>query len=323
MQLFLLFLLATALLQPARADDPVPAAEAFMGPHMPYRAFEGLPAERLQVAGASLRVAFAPGEPGQSRAAVLRWVAQSARMVADYYGRFPVEDLRLLIVPTAGGRIHGTTWGYRGAAIRIPLGREVPEAEMLENWVLPHEMVHLALPDLEDAQTWLEEGIATYVEAIARVQAGRRAAAEMWREFVERMPMGQPRAGDAGLDHTRTWGRTYWGGAIFCLLADVEIRRRSGNRAGLQQALRAIVEAGGNITRDGGVDDLLAIGDRATGGTALADLYRQVKDVPYRADLDGLWARLGVKLHEGRVELNEAAPLAAIRRAIVARARTE
>ena len=42
--------------------------------------------------------------------------------------------------------------------------------------------------------------------------------------------------GGFGLDNTHTWGRTYWGGAMFCLLADVEIRRRTHNRRGLQDA---------------------------------------------------------------------------------------
>ena len=39
------------------------------------------------------------------------------------------------------------------------------------------------------------------------------------------MPKGLPQAGDQGLDNTGTWGREYWGGAMFCLLADIEIRK--------------------------------------------------------------------------------------------------
>jgi hypothetical protein len=44
------------------------------------------------------------------------------------------------------------------------------------------------------------------------------------------MPKGLPQAGDQGLDNTDTWGRKYWGGAMFCLMADIEIRR-SGRRS--------------------------------------------------------------------------------------------
>src|SRR2546429_3128127 len=88
--------------------------------------------------------------------------------------------------------------------------------------------------------------MATYVEGVARVQAGNRSEADVWAEEIRQMPRGMPQADDRGLDHTHTWGRTYWGGAMFCLLADVEIRTQTHNRFGLQDALRAVArESGG------------------------------------------------------------------------------
>jgi hypothetical protein len=108
-------------------------------------------------------------------------------------------------------------------------------------------MVHLALPSVADKHHWIEEGIATYVEPIARVEAGNLDVETVWLELVEGLPQGLPQSGDAGLDYTHTWGRTYWGGALFCLLADLEIRRATANKFGLRDALRAIVSAGGNI----------------------------------------------------------------------------
>ena len=71
---------------------------------------------------------------------------------------------------------------------------------------------------------WIEEGISVYVEPIARVQAGQLSAERMWHDVVRDMPQGEPEADDKGLDHTPTWGRTYWGGALFCLVADVRVR---------------------------------------------------------------------------------------------------
>ena len=49
---------------------------------------------------------------------------------------------------------------------------------------------------------------------------------------MKSMPFGLPKEGDKGLDYTHTWGRTYWGGAIFCLLADIEIRQQTNNKNG-------------------------------------------------------------------------------------------
>jgi hypothetical protein len=130
------------------------------------------------------------------------------------------------------------------------------------------------------------------------------------------MPQGQPEAGDRGLDITHTWGRTYWGGAIFCLLADVQIRERTSNRAGLQQAMRGILAAGGNIEYDWSIEDAFAAGDAAVKVRVLTELYNQMKDKAVITDLDGLWKRLGVEMGSGGVVFHADAPLAAIRRKI-------
>jgi hypothetical protein len=129
---------------------------------------------------------------------------------------------------------------------------------------------------------------------------------------------GLPQPGDRGLDHTPTWGRTYWGGALFALLADVEIRRRTQNRLGLPDALRAIL-ATGNIETSSELPPVLEIGDRATGVPVLAELYGRMKDAPSPVDLDGLWRDLGVRVNGGRAVLDDAAPLAATRPTITIR----
>jgi predicted metalloprotease with PDZ domain len=133
------------------------------------------------------------------------------------------------------------------------------------------------------------------------------------------MPQGLPEAGDQGLDRTRTWGRTYWGGAIFWLLADVEIREATHNQKGLRDAMRGILNAGGNITEDWTVERVAEVGDQATGTTVIADLYKQMKGTAVHTDLDDLWRRLGVQVKNGAATFDDGAPLAEIRKAITAK----
>jgi len=154
--------------------------------------------------------------------------------------------------------------------------------------MLTHEMVHLAFPSVDDKHHWIEEGIATYVEPIARIHVGHLKPGQMWFDLVRDMPQGFPQHGDRGLDHTHTWGRTYWGGALFCLLADVEIRRQTNNVKGLEQALRGIIEAGGDIRKDCNLETALRAGDRAVGVSVLHPLYIRMKDMPVSIDLDSL-----------------------------------
>src|SRR5712664_1360277 len=248
---------------------------------------------------------------------IFRWVKSAAECVTMYYGRFPVPQVLIRITPFEGrGVRNGMTFGDRGGRITIRVGNETSPSELASDWMLTHEMVHLAFPSVDEKHHWIEEGIATYVEPIARIQAGHLEAEQMWFDLVRDMPQGLPQVGDRGLDHTHTWGRTYWGGALFCLLADVEIRRRTNNAKGLEHALRGILDAGGDIRKEWNLENALRTGDRAVGVNVLQPLYTKMKDKPVSVDLDTLWVQLGVQSDGASVHLDDSATLAAIRRAI-------
>ena len=201
------------------------------------------------------------------------------------------------------------------------VGRSATASDLAADWVLTHEMIHLGIPNLPRTHRWLEEGIATYVEPIARARQGTITAEEAWRGLVKGLPNGLARPGDLGLDRTHTWGRTYWGGALFCFLADLEIRERTGNRRGLDDALRGILDAGGSIAVSWPLERWLREGDRATGVPVLADLYARMGTGPQDVDLDALWRRLGISTRGDTVAFDDSAPLAAVRRAILEHAR--
>lgn len=273
----------------------------------------------MPVSGGVIEITL-PDEPMKlSSTQLLSWIKDSATAVSHYYGHFPVPHLTLRIRAGRGARVgRGTTWPRGGGLIVVTVGTEADVDDLNEDWVLTHEMTHLAFPNMADEHHWIEEGLATYVEPVARAQVGQLPIVEVWKQFILDMPKGQPGSGDAGLDHTPTWGRTYWGGAMFCLLADVEIRARTKNRKGLQDALRGILNHGGDITEDWDIAKALAIGDKATGTTVLMDLYRKMRDKPAPVDLDQMWKRLGLALRDGEVTFNDRAADSAIRHAITA-----
>ncbi|MGH6629882.1 MAG: hypothetical protein ACREB3_09150, partial [Burkholderiales bacterium] len=238
------------------------------------------------------------GDTGALEMAVLRdWITESASAVSVYYGRFPVKRLRIVVDALEGrGAQSGTTYAYNGALIRVGVGRFTGHADLKRDWIMTHEMVHLGFPQLAESHAWMEEGLATYVEPIARAQAGQLSEEKVWRDMVEGLPQGLPAAGDRGLDHTHTWGRTYWGGALFFLLADLRIREQTANRVGLQDALRTILNRGGNNEANWEVRRTFEIGDAATGTKVLAELYNEMRAAPVSPDLAELWQRLGVHM---------------------------
>jgi hypothetical protein len=275
--------------------------------------------EQLDLDGVAVRVDFGDGRFREGTAPLLQWIQRSLHIVSAYYAGFPTRALRVQIVPESGGGVHGgKTWGYHGGFIRLEVGRDVSEAQLSDDWVLVHEMTHLALPDVGDEQNWFSEGLAVYVEGISREQAGNRSQQDIFLEQMRQMPRGMPQPGDEGLDHTHTWARTYWGGAMFCFLADVKIHQQTHNRMGLQDAMRAVAKASGGLGTDWPITRVFATADEATGTHVLAELYAQMKDKPVTPDLQELWGKLGVISAGGTVKFDDNAPLAAIRRSIMA-----
>jgi len=273
--------------------------------------------ESVEVGGSTLDVEIDSDTFELGRTALLDWIMRSANAVTAYFGRFPVTRARVQIIVSQFDRVsNGVSFGDGGPRCRISVGRHSTLAALYNDWVLTHEMIHFGFPSVEDRHRWIEEGIATYVEPIARASVGILTAERVWADMLQNMSQGLPQAGDRGLDQTHTWARTYWGGALFCLVADVEIRKRTGNSKGLRDALRAINRAGGTIDVNWPLERALAIGDKTTAGGTLMELYGQMASRPVTVDLPHMWTQLGVVSTGQRVVLDDDAPWAAIRAGI-------
>jgi hypothetical protein len=248
------------------------------------------------------------------------WIDRSAHIVADYYGQFPAPVVVIRLRGADGSGVNGgRTTNDSGLMIQMRVGRETSSETLAADWVLVHEMVHLALPEVGRTHDWLAEGLATYVEGVARAQFGNRDIADVWAEDRNSMPKGLPRGGEGGMDQSPSWGRTYWGGALYCLQADVAIREQTANRVGLQTALRAILKETGGYGFEKDIGEVLRIGDAATGTHVLYGLYQQIRAKPQTPNLELLWTLLGVPNDPSTQPFDDRAPLAAIRIAITAK----
>jgi hypothetical protein len=269
-----------------------------------------------EIAGGTATLAIAPGVIREGE--VIAWAEEGLAAVRDFYGRPPVPHVLILVRPVAGDEVgFGKTMGYSGAAIAVNVGAHTSRESFRRDWVLVHELVHTALPDLPEEQHWLEEGLATYVEPLARYRRGVLSEADVWTEWALKMKLGQPDHGDLGLDQTHTWGRTYWGGALFCLLADVELRTKTAGKASLESVLRAILADGGNIATSWPMDRVLDVAARATGTAVVRETYEKMAKLPTPVDLPTMWKRLGVVLHgDDPVTFDDQAELAWVRRSM-------
>ena len=276
------------------------------------------PATTVNICGATIDVRITGETTSAKRDDLLTWVRRAGDAVCTYYGKFPVSHVNLDIRAEGADGVHGgVTYPDDDGYIHISVGGDTTVAQLNDDWMLTHEMIHLAFPSMKRRHHWIEEGISVYVEPIARVQAGQLSTERMWHDVVRDMPQGEPESDDHGLDQTHTWGRTYWGGAMFCLVADVRIRQQTKNQKGLQDALRGILNAGGTINEDWEIERAFAVGDKATGTTVLTDLYHEMANQPDPVDLAAMWKQLGISREaNGTITFDSHAPLAHVRIAI-------
>lgn len=271
----------------------------------------------VRLADAEIRIQWAPGLQADG-ASIRRWVIEGAQAMQAYYGRFPVSRLTVQVDEASGAGVQGgKSFGYPAALIRMSVGAGTTQRQFRGDWMMAHEMVHLAFPSVPDRHLWAHEGLATYVEPLARHQAGQLSARKVWHDLLDGLPKGTAELARAGLDDNGSWGATYWGGAYFWLMADITIRQRTGHRKSLRDALRAIVAAGGTSAQSWPLRDTLRRGDGAVGAAVLEGLYDRLRGAPQSIDLDALWRELGIEMTgAGETRFNDAAPLAAVRRAI-------
>ncbi len=245
-----------------------------------------------------------------------RWIARSMDIVGSYYGHFPMGPVALGLVPEPGDETRfGLTRPGVGAAIVIYLGEKM---KLEDDWVLVHEMIHLGFPTLPREYRWIEEGLATYIEPLAKSRVGVQTEAAAWADLAAHMPLGVVPKGSPSLGGTRhgAWRRMYWGGAIVMMLTDLEIRKRTENKLGLEDALRAVLDAGGNDGEHWTLEQVVQAMERVVPKGWLLEWFKHHHESAATFDLDAIWKRMGVRIDGKNVTFDDRAPEAAFRREI-------
>lgn len=283
-----------------------------------YFSFGKLEQRTLDIEGARLEVTRLDGALDQSSDDLSRWVATSARAVRDFYGVFPVPRASVTIIPVAGrdAVVFGKVLPESEPGVALLLGQHASQRALYSDWILVHELFHLGFPSFFGEGKWLDEGLATYYEPIIRVRAGLYTEHELWDELSSSMPQGLEAFTQSGLERAQDFRGIYWGGAIACLLADVQARTRKST-VGLEAGLRALRDAGGNACEVWSLAEAVSAIDRALGAPTLGPIATAHAERGSAFDLAALFRDLGVTRDaSGALSLSDAAPLAAIRRAI-------
>jgi hypothetical protein len=285
-----------------------------------YTAFGSFRTAHAQLSGARFDVELLGPQLRMGDSAAVDWVKGAAACVSGLFGRFPV-DATVFVVPVSGAHevVFGRVMSLGGASVVLLFGDEARPSEMHDDWVVVHELFHLGCPSFVGEGHWLEEGLATYYEPVLRERAGWMSEADLWLHFFQELPRGLRREGEpASIEERDDIDSTYWGGALFVFVADLELRAGTGNARSMDDVVRTILAVYGDATRRARLADFLRTGDETTGAHVLANLYDRWAVHGQNVDLEGLWQRMGVAVRDGHVVLDDGAPLASVRKAIAA-----
>jgi hypothetical protein len=247
-----------------------------------------------QVPGGKIDVVFAKFPRAVTDGEVRAFVSRSAEPVAAYYGKFPVRQLRLEVEPGTHGPDGCFGREFGGKRIVLYLGEKTTDARLAGEHVLTHEMFHLGFPDLPRSEAWVEEGLATWLAHLARARVGQTTEQKFWSIVAE--GFADALASRDGLAGTTTYRRRYWGGALFWLTIDLELRARGKT---LDEVTRGILRAGGTNARKWTLERLAAAIDKIAGFPVFRAPHEEFARGPLKTSLAALWKKLGVRLEAG------------------------
>ena len=276
-------------------------------------AFGRFKEREVSVGGARLRVSVLDGSPAVDVEQIQTWIGDAAQTVADLYGKFPVPQAQIVIVPGARSP-EPTPWAYvvRGGspAAHFFINQRRPIREFYDDWTAVHELSHLLLPYVGSEDAWISEGVATYYQNVLRARGGRMTALEAW----ERLHAGFLRGMDSAPGMTLaqatenmyrggTHMRVYWEGAAMILIADVQLRQITAGKQSMDTALATLNECCSSTERAWSGRELFDKLDEITGTSVFRELYDQhvaSKDFP---DLAQAYRSLGISVGGTGIEL--------------------
>lgn len=288
-------------------------------PFAGYSVFSSRAAHVLAVPGPdreALRIAVhvASDRFALPQADLAAWVGYFATLSAAYWQGFPTERLPVAILPGgAGDRVSfGRVRAGGGATLQVVVGRNATlESLYREDWVLTHELLHLAQPSLPRDGRWLMEGMATYIEPQLRHYAGLYSADRVWAEWLSGMPRGAEGLANRGLLRANP----YWAGALALLASHVALVREDGEKS-MADCLSAGLLTLGSATRRATTGATVAACDQALGRPLLGDFFARHKHAaPF--NLTGLWRQLGLRLSNGAVIYAKSPEKRSLRRMIL------
>ena len=282
---------------------------------------------RVQLPGGALHVALLEGADSAERTKLDHWLAHVSRAAVTAYGRLPLSEVQVLIIPVRGDAerepvVFGQSTRGQGNALTLFVDVTQPADEFDRDWVAVHELSHLFHPYLGSRGAWLAEGLATYYQNVLRARAGLLTPQQAWQQIDAGFSRGRadihagnPILEDAG--DSRAFMRVYWSGTAYWLEVDTELRRGSANRLSIDEALRRFDACCLPSYRRWEPAEFVAKLDALMDTDVFTRRFREFRARRDFPDLTTVYGALGIRSGGGDLEFDDAASAANVRRAIM------
>lgn len=285
-----------------------------------------------EIPGGSLRITILEPVDDAKARQLVKWLQAASSNVALAYGRFPNPDASVVVRPVGHrawssrspvpfGRVTRT----RGEQVELFIDADRPIEDFYGDWTATHEFSHLLLPYISQRHRWISEGFASYYQNVLMSRGGHYTETEAWTKLTDGLARGQRSRPELSPNEAAAEGirrarmKIYWSGAAIALLADVELRERSGGRESLDTALDGLQRCCLPSSHTWSGPELFAKLDEMVEQPVFMSLYRRYANSAGFPDVEPLLRRLGIENGRGSTVLAADAELAAVRDAITAR----
>ncbi len=264
-------------------------------------------------------------------AEIIEWIEATADDVKLVYGRFPNPKAKIIVIPTTENSwgsdsavIFGRVTRRRGETVELFVNPDRPIEEFYADWTATHEFSHLMLPLLKQRYRWISEGFASYYQNVLMARAGHYTQEVAWRRLSDGLERGRESRPDLSLNEAAEGGiryarmKVYWSGTAIALLADIELRQRSGGKESLDTVLGQLQTCCLPSRSQWSGQRLFKKLDSFLESPVFMPLYREYANTEGFPDYAPALSRLGIDITGSSVILRDDRPLTRVREEISA-----
>lgn len=241
------------------------------------------------------------------RAMFKQLLTKQLQTYLDLFGNKPLAPRYLIIINQGDS---GDGGAFSSSFSQFLRGDAELQTRPIWGRVLAHELLHfwngLSLIPSSDQEEWFKEGVTDYltIMTMSRNKLIDKNYLQQWLENLSRGQMVARRAQgiqdsvrDAAKNKHQNWLLVYGGGSIAGLALDIELRRASNEKIGIQEFMQAVYAEFAKPGKSYQLSDLQRIAQQLTGKN-FDIIFQQLVQSKTAIDLQPSFSALGLRLEQ-------------------------